>query len=203
MNGAVRPAQRVTPFADPRDRLNAGTFGMRLFLLSLGILFAASVIGYVWIRLIAIGQRLDLPTLPIGLWLSTAILLASSGSMQWALVAGRAGDAGRLRAAMVTTVALGLAFLLVQAWCWVAWAGPMRAALGETDHAFLLTSFFVLTGLHAMHVVGGLVALGIVTARAFAGRYSAQSHAGVVYTAMYWHFLDAVWLVLFATLMVG
>ena len=151
----------------------------------------------------AIGQTLAIPALPPELWLSTVILLASSGSMQWALVAGRAGDQGRLKVAMAATTALGLVFLLVQGWCWVAWAGPMQVALGETDYAFLLTSFFVLTGLHALHVVGGLVAVGIVTARAMSGRYTPRAHAGVVYTAMYWHFLGAVWLVLFATLMVG
>ena len=83
MTSAARPAQRVTPFADPRERLDAGTLGMWLFLLSLGILFAASVIGYVWIRLIAIGQTLAIPALPPELWLSTVILLASSGSMQY------------------------------------------------------------------------------------------------------------------------
>jgi cytochrome c oxidase subunit 3 len=52
-------------------------------------------------------------------------------------------------------------------------------------------------------VVGGLVPLGLVTARAWRGGYTAGFHPGVEYTAMYWHFLDVVWLVLFAVLYLG
>jgi heme/copper-type cytochrome/quinol oxidase subunit 3 len=58
-------------------------------------------------------------------------------------------------------------------------------------------TFYLLTGLHALHVIGGMVLLGAVTAKAFAGRYSATYHPGVTYAAMYWHFLDVVWLVMF------
>lgn len=176
---------------------------MRLFLLSLGILFGASVIGYVSIRVLAIRAPLDLPPLPSGLWLSTLLLLVSSGTMQTGLTGARRGDQARLRAGMAATSGLGVAFLIVQALCWLQWAGPMRDSLGEAERVYVLTSFFVLTGLHALHVIGGLVALAVVTARSFAGRYTADVHAGVVYCAMYWHFLDAVWLVLFATLMIG
>jgi heme/copper-type cytochrome/quinol oxidase subunit 3 len=60
--------------------------------------------------------------------------------------------------------------------------------------------FYVLTGLHALHVIGGLVPLGITTAHARRGAYTASSHAGVDFIAMYWHFLGAVWLVLFVVL---
>ncbi len=196
-------ARRVTPFADPRARLAAGTVGMRLFLLSLGVLFCASVIGYVSIRLLAIRGPLDVPPLPRGLWLSTLLLVASSGTIQAALLAARRGSQGRLRAGMAATSALGAGFLAVQALCWIQWAAPMRESVAEAERVFVLTSFYVLTGLHALHVLGGLVVLSIVTAHSFAGRYSPDDHAGVVYCGMYWHFLDAVWLVLFATLMVG
>ncbi len=196
-------ARRVTPFADPLARQAAGTVGMRLFLVSLGVLFGASVIGYVSIRLLAIRGPLDVPPLPRGLWLSTLVLVASSGTMQLGLIAARRGGQGPLRAAMAATTALGAAFLAVQALCWIQWAGPMRDSLSDTERVFVLTSFYVLTGLHVLHVLGGLAALSVVTARSFAGGYSAEAHAGVIYCAMYWHFLDAVWLVLFATLLIG
>jgi len=58
----------------------------------------------------------------------------------------------------------------------------------------------MLTGLHAAHVVGGLIPLAVVTVRAFRDRYSPAAFAGVAYTAVYWHFLTAVWLVLFTIL---
>ena len=175
--------------------------GMRLFLLSLGVLFAASVIGYVSIRLLVIGEPPALPPLPRGLWLSTLVLPASSGTMQTALGAARRGRRRRLAGGMAATTVLGFAFLGVQAMCWIQWAGPMSQSLGGSEQAYLLTGFYVLTGLHALHVIGGLIPLTVVTARACAGRYSADHHPGVAYIAMYWHFLAGVWLVLFATLM--
>ncbi len=176
---------------------------MRLFLLSLGVLFGASIIGYVAIRMLAIGQSLELPRLPSALWLSTLLLVVSSVTMQSGLAAARQGRPQRLRRAMAATTVLGVGFLVVQTGCWLVWAAPMREALASTEQTFLLKAFYVLTGLHALHVVGGLVPLTVVTVRAFDGRYTPQEHAGVAYTAMYWHFLDAVWLVLFATLMIG
>ena len=176
---------------------------MRLFLVSLGVLFGASVIGYVSIRVLAIGESLELPRLPPALWLSTLVLLVSSATMQAGVVAARQGRPQRLRRAMAATTALGIGFLIVQTVCWFAWAAPMREALGSTERTFLLKGFYVLTGTHAVHVIGGLVPLTVISARAFAGRYTPQEHAGVEYTAMYWHFLAAVWLVLFATLMIG
>ncbi len=108
-----------------------------------------------------------------------------------------------MRAGLASTTALGLTFLIVQATCWIVWAEPMRASLQQSEQRFLLTAFYVLTGLHAVHVIGGLVPLVVITRRAFAGRVRDPQHAGVIYTAMYWHFLDAVWLVLFLTLLVG
>jgi cytochrome c oxidase subunit III len=54
-----------------------------------------------------------------------------------------------------------------------------------------------MTGLHALHVVGGLVPLALVTIAAFQDMYGPKKNAAIRYTAMYWHFLDAVWCVLF------
>ena len=176
---------------------------MRLFLLSLGILFGTAVIGYVTIRMVAPAAAGALPRLPRGLWLSTLVLLASSATVEGALRAARQDLQARLRACLTATAFLGANFLAVQAACWVAWAGPMREALRGAGQVYLLTGFYVLTGLHGLHVTGGLLPLLIVTRRAWAGRYSAHNHAGIAYMATYWHFLDAVWLVLFATLLLS
>ena len=196
-------ASKTSPFADAQARQVAGTQGMRLFLLSLGVLFGASLIGYVSILIMAWDKKPDLPPLPATLWLSTLLLVISSVTMQTAVVSARRGNRALLPVAMLATTALGLGFLGAQIFCWIAWARPMRDALDSTEQTFLLTSFYVLTGLHALHVIGGLVPLTVVTVRALCGRYSPEDNAGVVYTAMYWHFLDGVWLVLFMTLLIG
>ncbi|RPJ46772.1 MAG: heme-copper oxidase subunit III, partial [Candidatus Latescibacterota bacterium] len=64
-------------------------------------------------------------------------------------------------------------------------------------------TFYMLTGLHAAHVIGGLGALALTAARAGQGRYTPESRAGVDACAVYWHFLDVVWIVLFAVLWIG
>ena len=182
----------------------AGVLGLRLFLLSLGILFAAVLIGYVVLRLSpALESTIEIPPLPRGLWLSTLFLLGGSGTIQMALTGVRRERPRWLRTGMVATAILGIAFLATQTVCWIDWAGHLRSSLAETQRAFLVTSFYVFTGLHATHVIGGLVPLTVVTRRAFADRYTSADHAGVRYCTMYWHFLDGVWLALFATLMVA
>jgi cytochrome c oxidase subunit 3 len=196
--------RRASPFADPQARNAAGALGMRLFLLSLGMLFAAAVIGYAALRLSgAPAGDAGLPPLPRALWVSTLLLLAGSAAVHGALGAARCGRERRLRASMAATLLLGAAFLLVQAACWIAWAEPMREALRGTAATYRLTGFYVLTGLHGLHVLGGLVPLAVVTRRAWSGRYSPEAHAGVQYIAAYWHFLDGTWIVLFATLLLA
>ena len=155
------------------------------------------------IRIFAIDEPLDMPPLPGWLWLSTIVLLVSSVTMQHAVVAARRGRIQVMRAELAATLALAAAFLALQVVCWAQWAEPMQALIGQTERRFLLTAFYVLTGLHAIHVIGGLIPLTVITKRAAAGRYTAERHAGIVYTAMYWHFLDGMWLVIFITLLIG
>ena len=102
-------ASKTSPFADAQARQVAGTQGMRLFLLSLGVLFGASLIGYVSILIMAWGEKPDLPPLPATLWLSTLLLVISSVTMQTAVVSARRGNRALLPVAMLATTALGLA----------------------------------------------------------------------------------------------
>ena len=63
-------------------------------------------------------------------------------------------------------------------------------------------TFYFLTALHAVHVLGGVLPLTVTTVRGALGRYGPDEHTGVHVMALYWHFLDAVWLVLFTVLVV-
>jgi len=194
---------RSTPFTDSVARYRAGKFGMRIFLVSLGMLFAASLLGYLIIRMKPAPWPQDLPRLPGALWISTAVLVASSFTMQWALRAARANHQALLRTMMLITTYAGIAFLVIQFRAWLTWLEPVTLRWEDSsgnEYRYALAGFYVLTGLHAAHVIGGLVPLVVVTRNAFRGEYSADYHPGVQYVAMYWHFLDAVWIVLFATL---
>ncbi len=180
--------------------LRTGLLGMKILILALSMLFGASILGYLVIRTRAeVWPPPGVPRLPATLWISTLIIVVSSVTMEWALRAAKAGRAAALRNGMLLTTLLGAAFLVSQTLNWFA---LVAANLTAKTNLYGFT-FYMLTGLHAAHVVGGLIPLTVVTLRAFAGRYSAAAYAGVAYTAVYWHFLAAVWLILFTVLMVA
>jgi len=191
--------RRETPFDDPQARFSAGKLGMRLFLLSLGVLFAASLVGYLAVRMMSPQWRpADAPGLPNLLWISSGVILVASASMQWALVCVRNDRQAAFRAAMLITCILAIGFLLSQTLAWITLIDERL----DLEHLYAFT-FYMLTGLHAAHVVGGLTALLIVARRGMLGIYDAEDHRAVHYTAMYWHFLGAVWIVLYGTLLLG
>jgi len=171
--------------------------GMWLFLATLAVLFAAAIAGYLAVRLQAKAwPPPGMPRLPGGLWAATIALIAASATVHRALVAMRLGERTAATRWLAATLALGTAFLVVQGWNW--W-GFLRLRVTHAPNLYAFT-FFMLTGLHAAHVVGGLILLAVVTRRAVRGRYGSGHHAGVTYAAMYWHFLDGAWIVLFAVL---
>lgn len=180
--------------------VGAGKLGMWLLIASLSMLFGAALIGYILIRQRAASwPPPGMPGLPSGMWLSTLVILASSATMQLALTGIRNGVVKRLRSAMTATLVLGLAFLVNQS---MNWFGPVARQINLTPNLYAFT-YYMLTVLHAAHVVGGLIPMGIVQARAGQGRYTAASHSGVEYLAMYWHFLTVTWLVIFAVLLIA
>ena len=177
----------------------AGVLGMWVFLATLTVLFLASIVGYLVVRLKAPDwPPPGMPRLPAGLWLATVVLLAGSVTIHRAYRAIRRGERTASTRWLQATLALAFAFLFVQSWNW--W-GLIRLRLTAASNLYAFT-FFMLTGLHAAHVIGGIVLLVIVLARSLRGRYGIDHHGGVTYAAMYWHFLDAIWLLLFAVMVV-
>jgi len=175
----------------------AGDLGLAIFLVSLTILFIGAVVGY-WIvrRQAASWPPVDAPALPIGIWFSTAALFASGATMQLSLNAIRRGDQAGLRARLTWTLSLALLFVASQVANWISFA---RADSTFDSHLYSFT-FYMLTGLHGLHVLGGLVALGYVRWRAQRGAYDWAGHSAVRYMAIYWHFLGVIWLLLFGLL---
>lgn len=183
-------AGRETP-APP----GTGALGVKLFIASLGMLFAATLAAYLAVRLKAADwPPPGMPRLPwFGLLFSTAVLVVSSLWMRGALKAVRAGDRAALVRFLRLTLGCGFLFLICQA---VNWWSLIQAHLTAATNLYGFT-FFVLTGLHALHVIGGLVVLIVVTGKAARGLYSPSFHPGVSHASLYWHFLDIVWIVMF------
>lgn len=178
----------------------AGRMGLYIFLGSLSMLFAASIVGYLVVRFKADSWPPEgMPSLPQGLWISTAFILLCSVAMHVALKAARSGEMERMKTALVTAFALAVLFLTAQA---INWFWMVSLELVATANLYAFT-FYMLTGLHAAHVIGGLILHGVVLKNAYAGRYSRANHPGVEYSAIYWHFLDGVWVIMFLLLIVA
>lgn len=205
MTSAQRTPSRVTPFDNPVTRFMAGRFGVRIFLVSLGILFATTLIAFLVIRIqIKDSWPTDLPALPGLLLLSTGVMILSSVTLQRAMSGVRGNRPARTRSMMVVTLGLGLGFLVLQGMCWWSWLEVVSGRWGESaEYRFALSNFYVLTGLHALHVIGGLIPMFVVTRRAFGRGYTPDDCAGITYCAMYWHFLDGVWVILYLSLLIG
>jgi cytochrome c oxidase subunit 3/cytochrome o ubiquinol oxidase subunit 3 len=170
-----------------------GVVGMTCLIIAESAIFIIFVVAY----LFYLGKDLSGPTprqileLPI---LNSICLLSSSATITFALRSLRKGDAKRFSMWWLVTIALGAYFLLGTGHEW----HRLIHDKGFTIQTNLFgTTFYSLVGLHASHVVVGLVALLIVMAFALAGSVK-QEHAGRAHVlALYWHFVDMVWVVVF------
>jgi cytochrome c oxidase subunit 3 len=167
--------------------------GMRWFLVSLSVLFAASLVACAMTRANApLWRTKEMPNLPAGLALSTGLILALSATLETALRAIRANRFRSFERRLWAVFLLAVLFLLAQSFNWAEMARGYRVST-LTLYPF---TFHVLTGLHAAHVVGGFVPLGIVMSRASRREYTSSRYEGVKLCRDYWHFLGGVWLVL-------
>lgn len=190
------PGQLKPGFHTPQ---RTSVIAMWLFLAALAILFFSSMLGYAVFRVFGkLSPPLGTLRFPPLLWLSTALVLTASLSIQQALRSIRREQLEPLRRWLGITLALASLFVLVQTPALLSLLGT-HGARGSTGHTLYGMVFFLVL-LHALHVVGGVVALIVVSLRAARHRYDHESHLGVRFAAMYWHFLDSVWILMFGTM---
>ncbi len=131
------------------------------------------------------------------LWLNTGVLVLSSVALQWARLAAKQGRIESVKVGLTATGVLTLTFMAGQLLAW--------QQLYELGY-FLTTNpansfFYLITGLHGLHLLGGLVAWGRTTVRVWRGSTAEQVRLSVELCAVYWHFLLIVWLVLFGLML--
>jgi len=176
---------------------------MWLLLSSLAVLFASAVLVVLVVRLQSDGWSGSLPPLPATLWVSTGLLLTSGVCMEWGLRSIRRDRHRRCTIALACTFVLAVAFLVLQTVAWFQWTTSIEEAQTLlSTHQLASSTFLVLTGLHAAHIIGGLVPLGLILWYAVLRSYSADEHVAVRDTTMYWHFLDVVWILLVAFMVI-
>lgn len=169
-------------------RREAAAIGVWLFLATVAMLFAAFVSAYLVRRT---GADWVPVTLPVGLWWNTAVVVASSVTLEraWPLPAG-----SRRRGWLLATLALGVLFLCGQAAAWQT----LRAAgflLPSNPHASFI---YVLTGVHAVHLLAALVLMGTVVTRSWRRAWDAPALTNAARS--FWHALTAIWAVLLVVL---
>lgn len=134
--------------------------------------------------------------LPKTFTLSTIFILLSSVSMQMSFRAVKRNQQKNLKVALLITLGLGLAFVFCQLVGWNQLVKNGIYFVGNPSGSFL----YVLSGMHLLHLVAGILALVIVNTKAPLEKYNSGNFLGVELCTIYWHFLDLLWIYLFVFL---
>lgn len=183
---------------------------MWIFLLSDTFIFGTFLTGYMSMRIATttgwpnpsevFALTIGGATLPLILIaIMTFVLISSSGTMAMAVNFAYRREPRRCAALMALTAAFGALFVGMQAFEWSKliaegvrpWGNPMGAAQFGA-------SFFMITGFHGLHVTAGVIYLSIVARRVAAGAYERKGYGIVEIAGLYWHFVDLVWVFIFA-----
>lgn len=179
---------------EPQQGRPYGWYGMVFFLASEAVFFANLIAAYLYLRVRAgawppTAEHLTRPE-PTLVLINTIILLSSSFPMHFAARAISKGDKRGLSIGLGLTALLGTIFLSIQAYEYIHNVfGPSTGVFGST--------FYTLTGFHGAHVTFGVMLLLIMFFRSLRGDFTKAQHFGVNAAEMYWHFVDAVWIILF------
>ena len=173
----------------------AAKIGLGVLLAVVGCLFSLFLTAY-FMRMHMAGDWRSLPV-PKLLWLNTGMLILSSVALHRAQAAAGQGQLDGVRVGLYGGGISALAFLAGQLVAWQQLTAEGYFAASNPANAF----FYLITGLHGLHLLGGLVALGRTIARVERAFEAASLRLSVGLCATYWHFLLLVWLILFGVLL--
>ncbi|MGH7523697.1 MAG: cytochrome c oxidase subunit 3 [Gemmatimonadales bacterium] len=190
------PAAPLLP-ATPVPSRETGWWAMVCVCATEASLFAVLITAYFYLAMRSATwppAGIQSPELEIPMAMTVA-LLSSSGAMAWAEHGVARNRRWQLIAGLATAIVLGVIFLGLFVH---EYHDKLRLVLPQT-HAYA-SLFYVITGIHGAHVSFGLLLLGFTLLAALRGHFDAHHRSGVAIVALYWHFVDLVWLVIVATL---
>jgi heme/copper-type cytochrome/quinol oxidase subunit 3 len=178
-----------------------GVWGMVLLIFTEATFFAILLLSYFYLRF-----RSGVVWPPDGIMkpdlflvsIMTPVLLLSSGPAHLALASIRRGRPGRMRLAILLTMAQGATFIALQC---VEYLRGIKEVRPQTNAYGSL--FYTITGFHGVHVFVGLMLLGWLLVNSFRGRWTAESHVAVENVVLYWHLVDVVWVFIFVCLYIS
>lgn len=216
MNPPVMPAPAadpaLSPYRDLAQRAQANRLGLWTFLATEVLFFGGLFLGYTVYRL-AYPQAFAEGSGELTYWIgttNTGVLLASSLCMALADHGARHGRRSMVRGCLLATAALGVAFLALKGYEYsevvrehlVPGPGfhPERPLAHPAQVELFMFLYFAMTGLHAAHMLAGLLAIGWVLWLNHRGRITAARPDAVEMLGLYWHFVDCIWVFLYPLL---
>ena len=174
-----------------RKKIHPHKFTLWVAIASILMMFAGLTSAFIVKSNLVGWRQIEMPKI---FWVSTAAIVLSSLTIQWALRSFRQREMKNYRMLMGLTLFLGIVFIGLQ-WLgfselWQKQGVTFKGVAGAGQ--FL----YVIFGLHALHVLGGVVALVVLFTRAFIGRTKSYSPVPVEVAATYWHFVDLLWIYL-------
>jgi cytochrome c oxidase subunit 3 len=173
--------------------LPAAKIGLGVFLAVAGALFTLIISAYSMRMSMADWRALPVPKL---LWFNTGVLVLSSVALQWAHLAARRNDLEGVIVGLLAGGVSAVVFLVGQLLAWQQLSAAGYFVASNPANSF----FYLITAVHGLHLMGGLVALGRTTAKVWRSAEMTQVRLTVELCAIYWHFLLLVWLVLLGLL---
>ena len=194
----AKPWEVEGVIADPSDGdgefLPPAYLGLKIFLAVVTVVFSLLIVSYAGRMEMGDWRPLQEPWL---LWPNSAVLILSSIALHWAVVSARRGDSDGLRLGLLAGGALAAVFLVGQLAAWRQLIALGYFASSNPANAF----FYLITGMHGVHLIGGLVAWIRTMVKLRRGDEIARVGASAELCAIYWHFLLAVWLILFGLML--
>lgn len=173
-----------------KKKLHPHKFTLWVAIASILMMFAGLTSAFIVKSNLVGWKNIEIPRI---FWVSTAVILGSSLTMQMALRAFKQREMNQYRLLMGLTFVLGTLFVVLQ---WIGFQGLWNQGIRFTGSAGAGQFLYVIFGLHAVHVIGGIVALLVMFIKAFAGKIKLYSSVPVEVVATYWHFVDILWLYL-------
>ena len=194
------PALQKLPAHGSLTRPNMVSVGTIVWLSSELMFFAALFAMYFTIRSVQGQEVWTEANEVLNIWYSlffTVILVASSLTCQLGVFAAERGDVYGLRRWFALTLLMGAVFVGGQAYEYVNLVQHENTTIASSPYGSV---FYLTTGFHGLHVIGGLFAFVIVLMRSTIGRFSPEKATSAIVVSYYWHFVDVVWIGLFAAI---
>lgn len=180
----------------PTLSMHPKKFGLWLFIVTVVMVFAALTSAYIVRQ--GEGNWLDF-SMPDIFWYSTGVILLSSVTMHWAYISAKNDNLETVKIAIGITAVLGLLFVVMQFLGWGKLVDLEVFFVGNPSGSFL----YVLTGLHGLHLLSGVIFLIIVLISTLRYKVHSRNMAKMDMCATYWHFLDGLWVYLFIFLLLN